>query len=155
MKLSRMKTGRLTILLPLLLLTGCTVGVRLYPVQGPLSAQNPLPVFSGKISGGLNFDVGTVSLAVDCETFNGRWNRVLPSDVAPTSSMWDAVYGSGYYVSHVVGDKHYAKAAITGDKGTLLHVEFYQIEAAENRVHLFGVASDSKGDIYKITFKSA
>lgn len=145
----------LTILLPVLFLTGCTAGVRLYPVQGPLSAQNPLPVYTGKISGGLTFDAGTVSLTVAGETFNGRWNRVRPADVAPASSMWDAVYGSGYYIAHVVGDRNYARAAITGSKGTVLHVEFYQIATEENRVRLFGVASDGKDNIYKIAFRLA
>lgn len=67
--------------------------------------------------------------------------------------MWDVVYGPGYYVSHVVGEKQYARAAIKGDKGTDLRLEFYQTQTGQNRVHLFGVASDSNNNIYKITFK--
>jgi hypothetical protein len=146
--------------LALSLMAGCSATFRLYPVQGPLSAQTPLPVFPGKVTGVLNS--GNVSFTLlDAEVCKGLWTRVVPLNAASgktsqpssgMSSVWDTVYGSGYYVSHVLGAKLYAQAAITGSRGTVLRVEFYRPNPGSGQVHLFGVAKDSKDNIYKLVF---
>lgn len=148
-------------------MAGCTATARLYPVQGPLALQSPLPVFAGKLGGATNS--GNVSFAMaDGEVCKGRWTRVIPerapkstaAAVAPASanspatkgmsSVWDAVYGPGFYVAHVLGDKYYAQGVITGDRGTVVNVEFYR--ASGPSTHIAGVARDSKGNIYKMVF---
>jgi hypothetical protein len=152
------------VLLALSLMAGCSATFRLYPVQGPLSAQTPLPVFSGKVTGVLNS--GNVSFALrNGEVCKGLWTRVVPVKAvngtianppsSGMSSVWDTVYGSGYYVSHVLGAKLYAQAAITGSRGTVLSVEFYRPNPGSEQVHLFGVARDSKDNIYNITRRAA
>lgn len=154
-----MKTRSLLLVAAFLSMLGCAVTARLYPVQGPLSALAPQPVFPGKISGFVNS--GSVSFTLsDGETCKGQWTRVVPmktsagatiSDAPGSNGMpvvWDAVYGPGYYVSHVLGSSLYARAAITGSKGTVLDVEFYK--PGDN--HVFGVAKDSKGNTYKMAF---
>jgi hypothetical protein len=152
------------VLLALSLMAGCSATLRLYPVQGPLSAQTPLPVFPGKFTGLVNS--GNISFALgDGEVCKGLWTRVVPVKAAKgetianppssgMSSVWDTVYGSGYYVSHVLGAKLYAQAAITGDRGTVLSVEFYRPNPGSERVHVFGVARDSKDNIYKLVFNT-
>jgi hypothetical protein len=131
-------------------MTGCTVAARLYPVQGPLSTQTPLPVFSGEISGVVNS--GNLHFVLsDGEVCRGPWTRVVTGS-APADPAWDAVYGSGYYVAHVLGASYRGEAAITGNRGTVLNVDFYRVVGNGNRIRFFGVAKDSKGNIYKIAF---
>lgn len=147
---SVMKTA--PILLSFTLMVGCTATARLYPVQGPLSLQTPLPVFAGKLQGAINS--GRVSFVMsDGEVCKGRWTRVVPMQAPKSSGMpsvWDAVYGPGFYVAHVLGDQYYAQSVITGDRGTVVNVEFYR--AARPGTHIAGVARDSKGNIYKMVF---
>ena len=149
------------VLLGLSLMTGCTAAVRLYPVQGPLSVRTPVPVFSGRRTGILNS--GTASFVIgDGEVCKGRWTQVVPVKTGkgagkvsnPLSqgmpAVWDTVYGSGYYVAHVLGATLYAEAAITGDRGTVLDVEFYRPNPGGEEIRILGVARDSKDNIYKL-----
>jgi hypothetical protein len=71
--------------------------------------------------------------------------------------VWDQVYGSGYYLAHVVGTRFYAKAEARGNRGTTLDMEFYQSATAEtpdaNSVNsIEGVARDNGNNRYKLTF---
>jgi hypothetical protein len=142
------------------LMLGCSGTARLYPVHGPLSAQTPLPVFPGKLSGWVN--AGNISFAMsDGEVCKGRWTRVgavnAPNGAATANipatngmaSVWDAIYGSGFYVSHILGSEWYGQAVVTGDRGTILKVEFY---SWGKRTQPIGVAKDNKDNIYKMVF---
>jgi hypothetical protein len=140
-------------------------GQRLYPVQGPLAAQTPPPVFSAKLKRPL-FGVGshatssgsiTWILAND-EKLQGKLvtKPVIassPSTQRPgdTSSYppqpnlafaWDAVFGQGYYVAHILGKK-ISQSVLTGDQGTVLQVETYDSH---------GVAVDNRDNIFKLVY---
>ena len=145
---------------------GCSHTARLYPVQGPLSAQTPSPVLVGKITGAFNSGDLSVKLS-DGELCKGRWSVVHPPQVAkgenaavaPASNgmpaAWDAVYGQGFYVSHVLGTRLHAQAQLAGDKGTVLNVEMYRSteeHAANIPASIKGVALDNKENIYKVAF---
>jgi hypothetical protein len=70
-------------------------------------------------------------------------------------SAWDTVYGSGFYVSHVLGTRLYAQAVATGDRGTILNVEMYKPgdEREERRDRgAKGIAKDNKDNIYKLAW---
>ncbi len=152
------------ILLVLLTALGCTSTARLYPVQGPLSTQTPLPVLTGKVTAGTHS--GNVAVVMsDGERCKGRWTAVRPvqaSKGAPAASLqtasgmssaWDTVYGTGFYVSHVLGASMYVQAMISGDRGTIINLEMYQPEGERVGTGgrtIRGVAKDSKGNIYKI-----
>jgi hypothetical protein len=113
------------VLLVAFTLTGCRATGRLYPVQGPLSTQTPPPVLVAKITGAFNSGNISVVLA-DGEVCKGRWATVTRPRVssgaplataAPAenmSSIWDTVYGSGFYVAHVLGARLYAQAQLQG-----------------------------------------
>ena len=134
-------------------MSGCTAVARLYPVQGPLSAQTPQPVFTGKINGFIKS--GNVSFVIaGGESFKGQWTRVDSPAAGDMQAAWDTVYGAGYYVAHVLGTGFYGRSKITGSLGTVLAVEFYQINPAPGRVHVIGVAKDSHGNIFKMAFPS-
>jgi hypothetical protein len=161
-----MKISLFVVLLSASILSGCYANARFYPVKGPLSAQAPLPVFKAKVTGIVKN--GNISLVLaDGEIGKGRWSQVGPvhapkgattSTASATSgmaSLWDTVYGPGFYVSHVLGSRLYAEAVVTGDRGTVLNVEFYRGEGEEheNSTHAVkGVAKDNKDNIYKVVF---
>ena len=132
-----------------LVLNGCTAGVHLYPVSGPVAAQTPPQIYPARLS--VNFATRsgafTATLA-DGELFKGRWKLEVPgpvnkADVNDMSAIWDQVYGPGFYVAHVLGAPSCGKALVTGSKGTPLTIEICGAER--------GVARDGKGDVYKMT----
>lgn len=160
-----MKSRLVFLLLIVSTLSGCSATARLYPVQGPLSAQTPLPVYLAKLTGALNS--GSISAVLnDGEIGKGRWHvihRVIPAKGAdaatdPTafnmSAEWDFVYGPGFYVSHVLGARQYARAVVTGNKGTVLNVEMYKPNNEENNTPsaIKGVAKDNNNNVFKLAF---
>lgn len=148
------------------MMLGCSHTARLYPVQGPLSAQTPVPVLVAKITGA--FTPGEISVVLsDGEACKGRWVMVPRPKVpkgattanAPTTngmqSVWDTVYGSGFYVSHVLGARLYAQAVVSGNRGTVLNVEMYKPEREPegNPVSTIkGIPKDNKDNVYKLVF---
>jgi len=146
------------------LLAGCSATAHLYPVQGPLAAQNPPPVFVAKMTDGLHS--GNLSVVLNTgEVLRGRWEQVQrpakPSSGAASapsenmSAQWDLVYGQGFYTAHVLGARLYAKSELKGNQGTVLYAELYKpdkIQDQQNVASIKGVAKDDKGNIYKIAF---
>ena len=145
-------------------LTGCATA-RLYPIQGPLSMRTPPPVYVAKMTGA--FNSGDFSVVIgDGEVCKGRWAQVPrpnTSNAATTASAppannlsaeWDTVYGTGFYVAHVLGARLYARAVLTGNRGTILNVELYKPDKVRDTAvgAIKGVAKDDKGNIYKVAF---
>jgi len=160
-----MKYKLFRLLVGVSILSGCRATARLYPVQGPLSAQTPTPVLLAKVTGA--FNSGNMSVVLgDGEVCKGRWSTVpraqvpkgattantLSADGMP--SVWDTVYGSGFYVSHVLGTRLYVRSALTGDRGTVLNVEMYRPDNNESNIRgaIKGVAKDNKDNLYKLAF---
>jgi len=147
------------LLLGISVMLGCSHAYRFYPVQGPLSTQTPAPVLVAKLTGALSS--GSISVVLsDGEVCKGRWAEVPRVQVpkgantgsAPASSMssvWDIVYGSGFYVSHVLGARS-ARGAASGNRGTVLNVEMYATPEGEHAFVIKGVATDNKDNIYKV-----
>ena len=148
-------------LLSVCVLTGCPQQAHLYPVKGPLSLQNPAPVFAARFSTGLGLGHETFSAVLtDGESFKGSGtmkagktrmqdaSRNPASSAAPDlPSAWDTVYGQGYYVAHILGSRDSFQSEITGSQGTVLQIAMYGDSFGEK-----GVARDDKGNIYKVVF---
>ncbi len=132
--------------LALSILCGCTA-VGLVPVEGPMSAQTPLPV-------------ATVVFLPDYyisitlphgEAFRGQYQS--SAHIRPPASdgglgmtgTWNKIYGDSFYMAKVVGHEYWA--VLTGDKGTVLHVYFITSEGRHPEV---GVAVDDKGNTFKL-----
>ncbi|HKF58795.1 MAG TPA: hypothetical protein VKJ45_25370 [Blastocatellia bacterium] len=141
-------------------LSACTRTARLYPVQGPLSAQTPTPVFFPKITG-LAYPSNISLVLSGGELCKGRWTQVVPTQLpkganaagvqitaGEMSSVWDSVYGPGYYVAHVLGTYYYYESVISGNRGTVINLELYLADSESHRFK--GVARDNKGNIYKL-----
>jgi hypothetical protein len=157
-----MKLSILPVLLTSTILAGCILSVPggFSPVQGPLSKQSPIPTYAATMSG---LFAGSVSVTLDNgEVCKGPWAFVSATPPATSATArtvaaapidmaadWDSVYGTGYFAAHVLGNKLYARATLTGTKGTVLHVEF----SNENntRGNTKGVAADEKGNVFKVS----
>jgi hypothetical protein len=132
---------------------------RLYPVQGPATAQTPPPNFTAKLTS------KTISLTqAGGETFQGTWAVATitfanpetpgtPASYPPQPNLafaWDLVYGQGFFLANILGSKTVGQATVTGSNGTILQLEF-QVEKLGAPVdNIFGVAVDNKGNIYKV-----
>jgi hypothetical protein len=140
------------------------VGQRLFPVQGPAAAQVPPPLFTAKLTNYLG-KAGKISLQqVNGESFQGTWSIVTatfvntktsgsPAGYPPQpnlASAWDVIYGSGYYLSAILGSENVGEAIATGDHGTVLQIEFHREQLGVPEDNHFGVAVDNKGNIYKV-----
>ena len=150
-----MKSRLCLLLLAISATCGCYIKTRLYPVEGPLSAQTPVPVLTGKITGKIYPETISVVLS-DGEVCKGRWifpNHVqqskgqnsLTAPITNLAAAWDSIYGPNYYTSHVVGEKYYGQAVANGNRGSTLNVELSNVEK--------GVAKDNKGNIYKLVLQ--
>jgi hypothetical protein len=141
----------------IMLASTAAFGQKLYPVQGPLTSQTPPPVFSAKVKRPLIGEGSTTKVSwtfADGEVLSGKFAKVTaaamntktpggPDSYPPQPNLafaWDAVYGQGYFAAHILGKKIW-QGVFTGDKGTVLQVEFL-----DDR---HGAAVDNKGNVYK------
>ncbi len=137
---------------------------RLYPVQGPATAQTPPPSFNAKLSNYLGKS-GVITLTqAGGETFQGPWTTVTitfinaktpgtPASFPPQPNLafaWDLVYGPGYFNTHILGSQTVGQATATGSNGTVLQLEFQKEKLGAIIDNIFGVAVDNKGNIYKM-----
>lgn len=126
------KVGRLCLaVLSASLMCGCVYHARFYPVKGPLAEETPVPVPRARLTGPLNS--GSISLTLpDGEVCKGRWQAASTPASSPLQSVWDSVYGKGFYVAHVLGARYYAQATLRGSRGTVLKVEMYRSETSDD-----------------------
>jgi len=149
-------------------LPGCVRVAHFYPVQGPLAAQTPPPIYTGKITGVINSGSISAKLA-DGQQFSGQWqaesvgalakhNRAGVVPPFNLSAEWNVVYGPGFYTAHVLGAHLFARATLTGKQGGALQVEMISqpVETADAKdvaaPNISGVARDEKGNVYKVAF---
>ena len=142
-------------LLAAMLLSACVIMVpgHLYPVQGPLTRAKPPPVYSLTLNG--IYDSGTMSATLpDGEKCTGHWSAIAPEDPKARlmSVAWDGVYGSGFFVAHVLGSPVFASAILEGDRGTALNVQFYDPKPGKMTA-VVGVATDGSGNVFKLTME--
>jgi len=152
------KTRLCGVLTVILLTSGCVHTVHLYPVQGPLSRQAPPPVLIAKVTGALT--PGSVSVALpEKEVCKGQWANVRQTGGAAAAgartgtdlaSAWDVVYGPGFYVSHVLGERYYVRAVASCSHGNTLSLEMYT--PVGGGAGIKGVAKDDAGNIFKLAF---
>lgn len=142
-----------TLLASLALLAGCVIAVpgHLYPVQGALAAQVPPPVYTLTMNGiGRS---GSLSGTLASGPVKGDWAVLDGTDPAANkfSAQWDAIYGPGFFVANVLGNPYFCRAALSGAQALRLDVDF--IITVPGQVNsIKGVAIDSQGNIYKLTF---
>jgi hypothetical protein len=139
-------------------------GQRLFPVQGSAATQAAPPAFTAKLTD-IWKQSGKITLTQENgESFTGTWTVVTasffnaktpgsPASYPPQPNLayaWDLVYGPGYYIGTILGSQHIGQAVATGDKGTILQLEFHRGQLGEPEDNHFGVAVDNKGNINKV-----
>jgi hypothetical protein len=124
-------------------LSGCATSTTMYSVSGPVTVQNPGTTYTLK-----SFqDVGSVTL-LDGEVCSGPWVSHTPKEIsaAELAPAWDSVYGAGYFAANVLGTNIFT-ASLTGNRGTTLQIAVLQRGPLSP-----GVATDSRGNIYKLAY---
>jgi len=67
------------------------------------------------------------------------------------SADWDRVYGAGFFTANVLGDRVFGRASLSCQQGTTVAIQFY-LRVPGDITSTRGVAQDSKGNLYKLTF---
>jgi hypothetical protein len=167
-----MRTKVALAFLGMCIISGCHGYGHLYPVQGPLASMSPVPTYTFSISypGSPKYDrnqTGEVSMVLaNGEAFSGPWTMAYDKSgkqasgaAAPGSdsmaAAWDAVYGQGFYVAHILGANRVAHVALTGTQGTVLQIEWWDQSHAGDGTTIVGtrgIGQDSKGNIYKLVW---
>jgi hypothetical protein len=134
------------------LVAGCSTSVNLYPVQGPLASQKPLPVIVGTADG-ITGNTGNLSWTLpNGERCLGKWSSVAPQFTAVTSTSLFTKYGSVAGFSTHTGPApgiNRGQAFLTCSQGTTMEAEFFTGSGTANG---YGVAQDSNSNVYKILF---
>ena len=155
MKTNRKFSGMIKslILAFVVMLTGCSTTANFYPVAGPLSEQQPLPVLVAKVDG-ITGNTGGITITMpDGEKCTGKWSSAAGTSInigtVNLFSQYGNVFGTGYSVSNTPGVNR-GEAILVGDKGTRIEAEFYTGSGTANG---YGLAKDNHGNIYKSFFK--
>jgi hypothetical protein len=138
-----------------LAITGCGLGsttADLFPIEGPLSKRTPVPSIRANVDGILG-NTGTLRVALpDNEDCSGRWSSAAPTYTAATSgSLW-SIHGSAAFSGHtaaIAPGVNRGEFFVTCAKGTTISGEFFTGSGTANG---YGVAKDSKGNVYKVLF---
>jgi hypothetical protein len=120
--------------------------VNLYPARGSWALETPLPIITASIEG-VGGPSGRITMTMpDQETCSGQWSAVpFPPG---TTSLWDQ-YSLVAGFSHIPGRPGgtRSESSLSCARGTTVQAEFF----TEGRQG-FGVATDSRGNIYRILF---
>jgi hypothetical protein len=134
------------------LTAGCSTTVSLFPVEGPLSQENPVPTLQATADGIMG-NTGNISLTMpNGESCTGKWSSAAGAGISVgTGSLigtYGSVYGVGTSVSTGTGQNP-GRAFLTCSKGRTIQMEFVTGAGTANG---FGIAKDNKGNIYKVLF---
>ncbi len=142
------------------LLNACAISGDLYPVEGPLSKSQPLPVIPIKIDG-VTGNSGPTSLTLPSgEKCHGRWSVVAPrmagivrhSSAGTVSSGLDTafiqIHGTSFVNMSAPGINR-GQAMLTGDQGTVIEAAFL---VGSGTASGYGAAKDNRGNVFKLLF---
>jgi hypothetical protein len=148
--LIRLKARSLFVVCLLVSLCGCSMSTtaRLYPVEGPLLQQSPLPALVATAHD-VQRNNGEMTLAGhDGELFTGEWSSLAGVSVSTLAlfNQYEATYG----VVRSRGSKwNPGPAFLVGNRGTTIDIEFV---TAAGTVNGFGYAKDNRGNVYRLLF---
>jgi len=141
-------------------LIACSTTATLYPVEGPMAKESPLPVLTATVDGILG-NTGGISMTLPSgERCTGKWSSIAPMSVgfvagstsgtvtSGMASAWATAFGSGVYVGNLPGVNR-GEAILVGERGTVIHVEFFTGSGTASGT---GVAKDNLNNIFKVLF---
>jgi hypothetical protein len=132
------------------LLAGCADAPgHMYPVEGVLATQTPVPVFL------FQPDYQTATVKAE-QVYSGP--RVILNPMNPAAgglqAEWDHVYGPGFFVANILGVSSVWHYTLTGARGGHMEIEVITARDSQTGITLFrrGVARDSQGNVFKVAF---
>jgi hypothetical protein len=135
-----------------LAITACSTQVNLYPVQGPLASQRPLPVVTAEADGILG-NTGNLKMTMPTgEVCAGKWASAAPQMGAVSTTSLFGQYGSITGMSVMSGPApgvNRGEAFLTCTQGTTVQAEFFTGSGTANG---YGIAKDSNGNVFKMIF---
>ena len=136
----------------IVLLSGCSTTATLYPVEGPLSNEQPLPVITATVDG-ITGNTGDMFLTMpDGEKCVGKWSSAAGAGInVGTGSLigtYGSIYGVGTSINTGTGQNP-GQAFLTCNKGRTIQVEFITGAGTANG---FGFSKDNKGNVYRVLF---
>jgi hypothetical protein len=138
---------RLCALAAVTLLGACNATtVNLYPVRGSWALETPLPIITASVEG-IGGPSGRITMTMpDQESCSGQWSTApFPAERASLWDQYSLVAGFSHIPGRPGGTR--SESALSCARGTTIQVEFF----TEGRQG-FGVATDSRGNIYRILF---
>ena len=140
------------ILCTIFLVGSCSTTVNMYPIEGPLSLQSPLPILIASVDG-ITSNTGSFSFSLpDGSKCSGTWSSVAPQMISSSSTSLFGRYGSiaGFSItaSNLPGvNRGQAFGVCTNNER--FDVEFLTGSGTANG---YGLASDTAGNVYKLIF---
>lgn len=132
--------------------SGCSTSVNMYPVEGPVSQERPLPVLVARVDGILGNTGQFDFKSADNAYCSGRWSSVAPQMVSVGWGSLFTTYGSahgfGTGISSMPGVNKGQAFGVCSDN-TTFQVEFLTGSGTANG---FGIAKDSRGNVYRLIF---
>ncbi len=140
-------------ILPILIITSaCTTTANLYPIEGPLSKQTPLPVIIATVDGITGNTGNFIFQNTNGSECTGKWSSIAPQ---MHSSSWGSLFNaygsaSGSFTTHtnVPGINKGQAYAICND-GVKFDIEFVTGSGTANGT---GIAKDTQKNVYKMIF---
>lgn len=141
------------IVMPLVgVVAGCSTTVSMFPVEGPLSEERPVPTIEATADGIMG-NSGNISLTMpDGEHCTGKWSSAAGAGIEIESGSLIGTYGSAYGTSTSVSTgtgQNPGQAILTCDQGRTIQLEFVTGAGTANG---FGIAKDNEENIYKVLF---
>ena len=131
---------------------GCSASVSMFPIEGPVAAQRPLPELVATADG-ITGGSGGISLTLaDGQTCRGKWASVAPQFASVSTVSLFGQYASvaGFGMSSgIVPGINRGEAFLSCSRGTTIQAEFFTGSGTANG---HGIAKDSDGNVYKMLF---
>lgn len=133
-------------------LAGCSTTARLYPVEGPLSSQVPIPVITATVSG-ITGNNGPIGMTMpDGSTCSGEWSSAAASQVSFGSGSLIGTYGATYFQGVTIGagkGQNPGRAIANCSDGNQIEVEFV---TGAGTATGFGIARDRRANVFRVLF---
>jgi len=133
-------------------LAGCSTTARLYPVEGPLSSQIPIPVITATVSG-ITGNNGPIKMTMpDGATCAGEWSSAAASQVTSSSGSLIGIYGATYFQGVSIGagkGQNPGRAIANCSDGNQVDVEFV---TGAGTATGFGIARDRRANVFRVLF---
>jgi hypothetical protein len=137
------------ILIPIAIFVfGCSTTATLFPTEGPMSKQMPIPTIDAKVKGILGNSGDMYCTLPDGEVCKGKWSVVAPVSAGFVQGSLLGTYASAYGIQ-TSGKENRGQAMLFGNKGTSIEIEFL---VGSGTASGYGVAKDNKGNVFRVLF---